>query len=198
MVVPVDSCSRLLQSSVNSQIVDVSFSILLLFTVLIHFHMKYQLAEHIWRKKLDVHKIHGIPMIEFSHLQRYGNRNRNVSYRGKINVCLFSALCICLRVFQGIDVKSMGRIFVGLVKCGAWGCFDEFNRLEEAVLSAVSMQIQAIQHSLKHHKHACELLGKEVRIKEQMQTHTYFCRHWCQETHFFCHDFIVMMSFCPS
>lgn len=64
---------------------------------------------------------------------------------------------------QGIDVKSMGRIFVGLVKCGAWGCFDEFNRLEEAVLSAVSMQIQAIQDSLKQHKKTCDLLGKEVR-----------------------------------
>lgn len=64
---------------------------------------------------------------------------------------------------QGIDVKSMGRIFVGLVKCGAWGCFDEFNRLEEAVLSAVSMQIQAIQDCLKHHKKTCDLLGKEVR-----------------------------------
>lgn len=64
--------------------------------------------------------------------------------------------------FQGIDVKSMGRIFVGLVKCGAWGCFDEFNRLEEAVLSAVSMQIQTIQDALKNHRSVCELLGKEV------------------------------------
>lgn len=46
---------------------------------------------------------------------------------------------------EGIDVQSMGRIFIGLIKCGAWGCFDEFNRLEEAVLSAVSTQIQIIQ-----------------------------------------------------
>ncbi|XP_019385809.1 PREDICTED: cytoplasmic dynein 2 heavy chain 1 [Crocodylus porosus] len=65
---------------------------------------------------------------------------------------------------EGIDVKSMGRIFVGLVKCGAWGCFDEFNRLEEAVLSAVSMQIQTIQHALKKHSPICELLGKEVEM----------------------------------
>ncbi|XP_015268586.1 PREDICTED: cytoplasmic dynein 2 heavy chain 1 [Gekko japonicus] len=65
---------------------------------------------------------------------------------------------------EGIDVKSMGRIFVGLVKCGAWGCFDEFNRLEEAVLSAVSMQIQTIQHALKKHQPVCELLGKEVAM----------------------------------
>ncbi|XP_044894140.1 cytoplasmic dynein 2 heavy chain 1 isoform X9 [Felis catus] len=66
--------------------------------------------------------------------------------------------------YQGIDVKSMGRIFVGLVKCGAWGCFDEFNRLEESVLSAVSMQIQTIQDALKNHRTVCELLGKEVEI----------------------------------
>ncbi|XP_068037518.1 cytoplasmic dynein 2 heavy chain 1 isoform X5 [Anomalospiza imberbis] len=65
---------------------------------------------------------------------------------------------------EGIDVKSMGRIFVGLVKCGAWGCFDEFNRLEEAVLSAVSMQVQTIQHALKKHSPVCEMLGKKVEM----------------------------------
>ena len=43
------------------------------------------------------------------------------------------------------DAAAMGRIFAGLLLTGAWGCFDEFNRLAEDVLSAVSGQIQAIQ-----------------------------------------------------
>ena len=59
-------------------------------------------------------------------------------------------------------MKSMGRIFIGLVKCGAWGCFDEFNRLEEAVLSAVSMQIQVIQDAIKEKASSAELLGRMV------------------------------------
>lgn len=74
--------------------------------------------------------------------------------------------CIVLIVHiittQGIDVKSMGRIFIGLVKCGAWGCFDEFNRLETAVLSAVSMQIQVIQDAIKNKAPTVELLAKPV------------------------------------
>ncbi|XP_026115691.1 cytoplasmic dynein 2 heavy chain 1-like [Carassius auratus] len=77
---------------------------------------------------------------------------------------LFGRQVLVFNCDEGIDVKSMGRIFVGLVKCGAWGCFDEFNRLEEAVLSAVSMQIQAIQNSLKNHRTICQLLNKEVEL----------------------------------
>lgn len=55
---------------------------------------------------------------------------------------------------ETFDFQAMGRIFVGLCQVGAWGCFDEFNRLEERMLSAVSQQIQTIQEALKSQKEA--------------------------------------------
>lgn len=67
-----------------------------------------------------------------------------------------------LGTFQGIDASSMGRIISGLVKTGAWGCFDEFNRLDEATLSAISMYIQPIQMALKNKSHTVVLLDQEV------------------------------------
>ncbi|CAL1541204.1 unnamed protein product [Lymnaea stagnalis] len=77
---------------------------------------------------------------------------------------LFGRQVLVFNCDEGIDVKSMGRIFIGLVKCGAWGCFDEFNRLEEAVLSAVSMQIQVIQDAIKSKARSIELLERNVDI----------------------------------
>ena len=58
----------------------------------------------------------------------------------------------------------MGRLFAGLCQVGAWGCFDEFNRLEERILSAVSSQILTIQRSLQIYSKLVELLGRPVKL----------------------------------
>ncbi|KAH9389538.1 Cytoplasmic dynein 2 heavy chain 1 [Tyrophagus putrescentiae] len=50
---------------------------------------------------------------------------------------------------EAIDVRSMTRILVGLLQCGSWGCFDEFNRLQLDVLSVLSSQVVRIQRAIK-------------------------------------------------
>ncbi|KAJ3613107.1 hypothetical protein NHX12_019361, partial [Muraenolepis orangiensis] len=78
---------------------------------------------------------------------------------------------------ETFDFQAMGRIFVGLCQVGAWGCFDEFNRLEERMLSAVSQQVQFIQVALREHSNpnrdrsapiTTELLNKQVKVSPEM------------------------------
>lgn len=68
--------------------------------------------------------------------------------------------CFCF--LKGLDVKSLGRIFVGLAQSGAWGCFDEFNRLDEDTLSTVATLVEAIQQALKNKDEKVNLLGSQV------------------------------------
>jgi len=69
---------------------------------------------------------------------------------------------------ETFDFQAMGRIFIGLCQVGAWGCFDEFNRLEERILSAVSQQVQSIQQGLaaaaSDPNAEVELVGKKLKI----------------------------------
>jgi dynein heavy chain 1 len=65
---------------------------------------------------------------------------------------------------EAFDVQAMGRIFVGLCQVGAWGCFDEFNRLEERILSAVSEQVLTIQVGNKEGRAEIEVVGKKVKL----------------------------------
>ena len=69
---------------------------------------------------------------------------------------------------ETFDFGAMGRIFCGLCQVGAWGCFDEFNRLEERILSAVSQQILTIQQGSLERQKYIELLGKTIALHENV------------------------------
>lgn len=59
----------------------------------------------------------------------------------------------------------MGSIFSGLVQAGAWGCLDEFNRVNIEVLSVVSAQLRSIQNALLNDKASCDIGMGEIFVK---------------------------------
>ena len=60
---------------------------------------------------------------------------------------------------EGIDFQAMGRIFIGLVRCGA-----EVNRLFEEQMSAISKSVQLIQAAIKTYAKVVSLLGREIIV----------------------------------
>ena len=67
---------------------------------------------------------------------------------------------------DSFDYEAMGRLFLGLCRVGAWGCFDEFNRLEERTISAISQSILAIQTALRGRAAAVEIDGRSVALEQ--------------------------------
>ena len=65
---------------------------------------------------------------------------------------------------DALDYKSIGRMFSGIVQTGAWGCFDEFNRIDIEVLSVVALQISCILTAISRKATQFVFEGKEIRL----------------------------------
>ncbi|KAI8821286.1 dynein heavy chain and region D6 of dynein motor-domain-containing protein [Fimicolochytrium jonesii] len=65
---------------------------------------------------------------------------------------------------EDMDYKSIGRMFSGLAQTGAWGCFDEFNRINIEVLSVVALQISSILSAIARIAKVFVFEGQEIRL----------------------------------
>ncbi|XP_015735401.1 dynein heavy chain 17, axonemal [Coturnix japonica] len=77
------------------------------------------------------------------------------------------ALGIMVYVFncsEQMDYKSCGNIYKGLAQTGAWGCFDEFNRIAVEVLSVIAVQVKCVQDAIRAKKKTFNFLGEMISL----------------------------------
>ncbi|KAL7295702.1 hypothetical protein TKK_0011053 [Trichogramma kaykai] len=77
-------------------------------------------------------------------------------------------LCVVTNCGEGMDFVAIGKTLGGLAQCGAWGCFDEFNRIDVSVLSVISTQLQTIRSGLQNKVTRFVFEGQEIALDSKV------------------------------
>ena len=75
--------------------------------------------------------------------------------------------CVVINCSDQIEYQMMAKLFSGIVQSGAWGCLDEFNRINLEVLSVIAQQLLDIRQAKVLNKDKFYFNEKERVLKKQ-------------------------------
>jgi len=70
--------------------------------------------------------------------------------------------CVVTNCGPEMDIRATGKIYKGIAMCGAWGCFDEFNRIDLEVLSVCAQQIACVLSAIREKKSVFQFLDGQT------------------------------------